>query len=166
MRLYFYIFLFIALQSCALTKNNDYVLNFKEIRVVSDVNSLAERSASLYPTIVEFSNSNACMAAYKELQKEGYLLLGYAIFQHKGKLSQGLAIQTGKQLGAHKILLSRELANSGSLNNVEPENGPGYNSGFKESPIVEALLSNKENSKSNGKIFYLHNTLFLVNTTP
>ena len=106
------------------------------------------------------------MAAYKELQKEGYLLLGYAIFQHKGKLSQGLAIQTGKQLGAHKILLSRELANSGSLNNVEPENGPGYNSGFKESPIVEALLSNKENSKSNGKIFYLHNTLFLVNTNP
>tara|TARA_B100001063_G_scaffold196975_1_gene189067 strand:- start:1462 stop:1962 length:501 start_codon:yes stop_codon:yes gene_type:complete len=165
-RLYSYIYLLIALQSCALTKNNDYILNYKELRVASDIDSLVARAVSFYPSIQEFSNSNACMKAYEELQKEGYLLLGYAIFQHKGKLSEGLAIQTGKDLGAHKILLSRELANSGSLDNVEPETGPGYNSGIKGSPIIEALLSSEEISKSNGKKFYLHNALFLVKTTP
>ena len=166
MKLYFYIYLFVALQGCALTKNNDYILNYKELRVASDTDSLAVRAASFYPSIQEFSNSNACMNTYKELQKEGYLLLGYAIFQHKGKLSEGLAIQTGKDLGAHKILLSRELANSGSLDNVDPENGPGYNSGIKGSPIIEALISSEEISKSNGKKFYLHNALFLVKTRP
>ena len=102
------------------------------------------------------------MKAYKEHQKEGFLLLGYAIFQHKGKLSQGLAIKTGKELGAHKILLSHELANSSTLKNTQRGSGPGFNSGFKGSPIVEALLSTEERDKSNGKIFYLHNTLFLV----
>ena len=166
MRIYFYISVFILLQSCALTKNNDYLLNYKELRVASDTDSLVAREALFYPSIQEFSNSNACMKTYKELQKEGYLLLGYAIFQHKGKLSEGLAIQTGKDLGAHKILLSRELANSGSLDNVEPENGPGYNSGIKGSPIIEALLSERQTNKSNGDTFYLHSTLFLVKTTP
>tara|TARA_B100000524_G_scaffold30546_2_gene15185 strand:+ start:1282 stop:1782 length:501 start_codon:yes stop_codon:yes gene_type:complete len=165
-KLYFYIYLFVALQGCALTKNNDYILNYKELRVASDSDSLVAREASFYPSIQEFSNSNACMKTYKELQKEGYLLLGYAIFQHKGKLSEGLAIQTGKGLGAHTILLSRELANSGSLYNVEPETGPGYNSGMNGSPIIEALISSEEISKSNGKTFYLHNALFLVKTTP
>ena len=106
------------------------------------------------------------MKTYKELQKEGYLLLGYAIFQHKGKLSEGLAIKTGKDLGAHKILLSRELANSGTLDNVAPENGPGDNSGIKGSPIIEALLSSEDINKSNGKTLYLHNTLFLVKIKP
>jgi hypothetical protein len=165
-KLYFYIYLFVALQGCALTKNNDYILNYKELRVPSDMDSLVAREASFYPSIQEFSNSNACMKTYKALQKEGYLLLGYAIFQHKGKLSEGLAIQTGKDLGAHKILLSRELANSGSLDNVETETRPGYNSGMKGSPIIEALISSNEISKSNGKTFYLHNALFLVKTTP
>ena len=166
MKLYFYIYLFVALQGCALTKNNDYTLNYKELRVPSDMDLLVAREASFYPSIQEFSNSNACMKTYKEIQKEGYLLLGYAIFQHKGKLSEGLAIQTGKDLGAHTILLSRELANSGSLDNVEPETGPGYNSGIKGSPIIEALISSEEISKSNGKTFYLHNALFLVKTMP
>ena len=166
MKLYFYIYLFVALQGCALTKNNDYTLNYKELRVPSDMDLLVAREASFYPSIQEFSNSNACMKTYKELQKEGYLLLGYAIFQHKGKLSEGLAIQTGKDLGAHKILLSRELANSGSLDNLETETDPGYNSGMKGSPIIEALISSDEISKSNGKTFYLHNALFLVKTTP
>ena len=166
MKFYFCIYLFVALQGCSLTKNNDYILNYKELRVASDTDSLVAREASFYPSIQEFSNSNACMKTYKELQKEGYLLLGYAIFQHKGKLSEGLAIQTGKNLGAHKILLSRELANSGSLDNVEPEIGPGYNSGIKGSPIIEALISSEEISKSNGKTFYLHNALFLVKTMP
>jgi hypothetical protein len=163
-KLYFYIYLFFALQGCALTKNNDYILNYKELRVPSDIDSLVAREASFYPSIQEFSNSNACMKTYKALQKEGYLLLGYAIFQHKGKLSEGLAIQTGKDLGAHKILLSRELENSGSLDNVDPENGLGYNSGIKGSSIIEALISSEEISKSSGKTFYLHNALFLVKT--
>ena len=166
MRLYLYTYFFLLLQGCALTKNNDYILNYNELKVVSDIDSLVEREPSFYPSIQEFSNSNACMKTYKELQKEGYLLLGYAIFQHKGKLSEGLAIKTGKDLGAHKILLSRELANSGSLDNVAPENGPGYNSGIKGSPIIEALLSSEDMNKSNGKTFYLHNTLFLVKTKP
>lgn len=166
MRLYFYTYLFLLLQGCALTKNNDYILNYNELKVVSDIDSLVDREPSFYPSIQEFSNSNACMKTYKELQKEGYLLLGYAIFQHKGKLSEGLAIKTGKELGAHKILLSRELANSGTLDNVAPENGPGDNSGIKGSPIIEALLSSEDINKSNGKTLYLHNTLFLVKTKP
>lgn len=150
------------LQSCALNKNNDYVSNYKELRRVSEIDSLLKPSPAFYPTVTEFSNSNACMKAYKELQKEGFLLLGYAIFQHKGKLSQGLAIKTGKELGAHAILLSRELANSSTLEKTDLEDGPGYNSGFKGSPIIEALLSVEESDKSNGKTYYLHNTLFLV----
>ena len=166
MRLYFYTYLFLLLQGCALTKNNDYILNYNELKVVSDIDSLVAREPSFYPSIQEFSNSNACIQTYKELQKEGYMLLGYAIFQHKGKLSEGLAIQTGKDLGAHTILLSRELANSGSLDNVEAETGPGYNSGMNGSPIIEALISSEEISKSNRKTFYLHNALFLVKTTP
>ena len=162
MNISFYIFIFLVLQGCALHKNNDYAINFKELRRVSEVDSLLKTSPTFYPTVTEFSNSNDCMKAYKELQKEGFLLLGYAIFQHKGKLSQGLAIKTGKELGAHKILLSRELANSSTLKNTERGNSPGFNSAFKGSPIVEALLSTEERDKSNGKILYLHNTLFLV----
>ncbi len=142
------------------------MLNYKELRVYSDIDASVDEAASFYPSIQEFSNSNACMNTYAKLQKEGYLLLGYAIFQHKGKLSEGLAIQTGKDLGAHKILLSRELANSGSLNNVETETGLGYNSGMKGSPIIEALLSSEGINKSNGKTLYLHNALFLVKTAP
>ena len=142
------------------------MLNYQELRVVSDIDSLVDRGPSLYPEMKDFPRSNACMKAYKEFKNEGYILLGYSIFQHKGKLSQGLAIQTGKELGAHMILMSRELANSGSLDNVDPENGPGYNSAFKGSPIIEALLSERQTNKSNGNTFYLHSTLFLVKTTP
>ena len=150
------------LQGCALFKNNDYARNFKELRRVSEIDSLLRPGPTFYPKVTEFSNSNACMKAFKALQSEDFLLLGYAIFQHKRKLSQGLAIKMGKELGAHKILLSRELANSSTLKNTERGNSPRFNSALKGSPIVEALLSTEERDKSNGKILYLHNTLFLV----
>tara|TARA_B100001287_G_scaffold178093_1_gene150161 strand:+ start:1005 stop:1472 length:468 start_codon:yes stop_codon:yes gene_type:complete len=151
-----------VLQGCALFKNNDYALNFKELRRVSEIDSLLRPGPTFYPKVTEFSNSNACMKAFKALQSEDFLLLGYAIFQHKGKLSQGLAIKMGKELGAHKILLSRELANSSTLENIAREDGPGFKSGFKGSPFIEALLSVEERDKTNGKAFYLHSTLFLV----
>ena len=103
MKISFYIFIFLVLQGCALHKNNDYAVNFKELRRVSELDSLLKTGPTFYPTVTEFSNSNDCMKAYKEHQKEGFLHLDPNIITVKESLVRALRSRQAKNLGPIKF---------------------------------------------------------------
>lgn len=103
-------------------------------------------------------NAEASLNEYQRLKSDGYVLLGYSMFHHDGKMSEGLAIQTGKKLGAHLILISRTRSNSGALDNQELLEREQV----KRPAIVEALVYKPKFNKENASLSYFHSVLFLT----
>jgi hypothetical protein len=73
-------------------------------------------------------------------------------------MSHGVALEAGIKLGAHRVLLARERSHSGSLN---PEKEDAFRK-FKNQPMIEALLTDGEQSSKNSSKSYSHNALFLI----
>jgi hypothetical protein len=133
-------------------------MHYKEVNDISIIENKIEFGDKNYPTVLEMANSNACIKEYQRLKSEGYILMGYSLFDNKGKMSQGLVIQAGLKLGAHKILLSRENSHSGPLDNRFPL----PDEMFKERPIIEAIMENEGSEKKSPINSYAHLALFLV----
>lgn len=148
----------ILLYSCGLLKTNKFLTYYKEVNDISIIENKIDVGEKYYPTVQEMENSNACIKEYQRLKSEGYILIGYSLFHNEGKMSQGLVIQAGMKLGAHKVLLSRELSHSGSLDNQAPV----QDDKFKGAPILEALAPKPDTEKGSSKNNFLHNALFLV----
>ena len=131
-------------------------MHYKEVNDISTIENKIDQGDKYYPAVLEMDNSNACIKEYQRLKPEGYLLMGYSLFDNDAKMSKGLVIQAGMKLGAHKVLLSRENSHSGSLDHqtLLPDEK------FKISPIVEAMESNPRNEKANNN--HVHMALFLV----
>ena len=85
-------------------------------------------------------------------------MLGYALFDFEGKLSEGLAIETGKKLGAHMVLLAREAGNSGSLSTLSSTNEKGYKGG----QIFEEFVHMPKKKRASLQTEFYHSVLFLV----
>jgi hypothetical protein len=73
-------------------------------------------------------------------------------------MSHGILVQTGKKLGAHKVLFSRERSYSGSLN-TKPLN---TDEKFEGRPILKSLAYEPDNQYEPSSNNYIHNALFLV----
>ena len=151
-------FILTLICSCQLQKENIYLEHFKEVNALASISKVEPKNPDDYPDIQTFSNTNACLESYKNLRKEGYVMLGYALFDFEGKLSEGLAIETGKKIGAHKVLLARELGNSGVLNTLSSENDKG----FQGAQIFEDLVHQSKDRKSFIETEHFHSVLFLV----
>ena len=132
-------------------------MHYKEVNETSTIDDKIDYGDEYYPTVLEMDNSNACIKEYQRIKPDGYVLIGYSLFDNDGKMSQGLVIQAGMKLGAHKILLSRENSHSGSLGHhpLLPDEKA------KSGPIVEALVSQLGAENGNPKN-HVHLALFLV----
>ena len=157
-RLYLLLFILTVICSCKLHKENIYLEHFKEVNSIASISEVDPKNPDDYPNIQTFSSTNACLESFKNLKKEGYVMLGYALFDYEGKLSEGLAIETGKKIGAHKVLLAREAGNSGVLNTLSSENDKG----FQGAQIFEDLVHQSKERKSFIETEYFHSVLFLV----
>jgi len=144
--------------SCGVLKTNKYLMHYKELNEVSGLENVMDLGDKYHPRIIEFQNSNTCVEEYQRLRAEGYTLIGYSLFQHEQKLSNGLAVQAGKKLGAHKVLLSREKSNEGSSDHRFPL----PDEMFKEKPIIQAIMENEGSEKKTAISSYAHLALFLV----
>lgn len=130
-------------------------------KVVNDLNAIENKidhGDKFYPSVVEMKSSNACLDKYNRLKSEGYVLIGYSLFHHEGKMSHGILVQTGKKLGAHKVLFSRERSYSGSLR-ASPTNSDEK---FEGQPILKSLAEQPHNQFDSPSNNYVHNALFLV----
>lgn len=154
----------LLLVGCGVFRTNKFLSTYTQLQDPIQIEKKVSIADDYYPEVQTFSSTDLCLEAYREMKSEGYVLIGYSMFYNEGKMSQGLAVKSGKDLGAHRVLLSREPGNSGSLDEVLSEERPGYNSDLKGSPLIDALLSREDDKKTNSKTFYLHNTLFLVQT--
>ena len=110
-------------------------MHYKEVSDISSIENKLKHEKRFYPTAIEMESSNACVEEYVRLKPEGYILIGYSLFHHEGKMSQGLLIQSGVKLGAHKIIFSRERSYSGSLS---PQTHDSEEK-FEGRPILESL---------------------------
>lgn len=158
MKTCFVLLLLITLQSCVLSKTNKYLSSYIKINETSEIEDLIDVGINYYPTIQTFATMDASLEEYQRLKSEGYSLIGYAMFHNEGKMSEGLAVQTGKKLGAHMVLISRERSDSGSLENqrrLDKEK-------FRGPEILEFLASKPQFDKGNSSLNYFHNVLFLV----
>lgn len=158
MRICLFFFIIAVICSCKLHKENIYLEHFKEVNSIGSISDVEPKNPNEYPQIQTFSSTNACLESFKNLKKEGYVMLGYALFDFEGKLSEGLAIETGKKIGAHKVLLAREAGNSGELNTLSSENEKG----FQGAQIFEDLVHQSRQRKSYIQTEYFHSVLFLV----
>lgn len=156
MKTRFLLLILIILNSCALSKNNKFLSCYKEVNALSKTKKPVDVGLNYYPDIKSFVNAEASLNEYQRLKSDGYALLGYSMFHHDEKMSEGLAIQTGKKLGAHLILISRARSNSGALDNQELLEREQV----KRPAIVEALVYKPEQKKASSS--YFHNVLFLV----
>jgi len=116
----------VALYGCKLSEKNGYLEHFTEVNPLVSIQNVADLGNDYYPSIESYAQVNLCLESYQRLKNQGYVMLGYSLFEYDGKLSEGLAIQTGKELGAHKVLLAREEGNSGTLKAFSPSNEKGY----------------------------------------
>ena len=158
MKITFSLILLAILNSCALSKNNKFLSCYKEVNTLSEIEKTVDLGLNYYPDIKSFANSEASLNEYQRLKSDGYVLLGYSMFHHEGKMSEGLAIQTGKKLGAHLILISRARSNSGALDNQELLEREQ----IKGPAILEALIYKPNFKKGNASLSYFHSVLFLV----
>lgn len=133
-------------------------MHYKEVNDISTIENKIDLGDKYYPTVLEMANSNACIIEYQRLKSEGYILMGYSLFHNEGKMSQGVVIQAGMKLGAHKVLLSRENSHSGSLD-YQPML---LDEKFKGRPILAALASKPGSEKENSNNNHVHMALFLV----
>ena len=115
MKFLLFLFVTIILNSCSLLSTNKYIMHYNEVNDINAIENKVDQVDNFYPTVIEMKSSNACIEEYNRLKREGYLLIGYSLFHDDGKLSKGILVQTGKKLGAHKVLFSRERSYSGSL---------------------------------------------------
>ena len=80
------------------------------------------------------------------------------MFHHERKISQGILVQTGKKLGAHMVLFSRERSYSGSLSTSPLKSEEK----FESQPFVKPLAERSSNQFDSPSNNYVHNALFLV----
>ena len=157
-RLCLLLFTLAVICSCKLHKENIYLEHFKEVNSIGSISEVEPKNPNEYPQIQTFSSTNACLESFKNLKKEGYVMLGYALFDFEGKLSEGLAIETGKKLGAHMVLLAREAGNSGSLSTLSSTNEKGYKGG----QIFEEFVHMPKKKRASLQTEFYHSVLFLV----
>ena len=157
-RLCLFFFIIAVICSCKLHKENVYLEHFKEVNALASISEVEPKNPDDYPDIQTFSRTNACLESFKNLKKEGYVMLGYALFDFEGKLSEGLAIETGKKLGAHMVLLAREAGNSGSLSTLSSTNEKGY----KGALILEEFVHMPKQRRASLQTEFYHSVLFLV----
>lgn len=157
-RLCLLLFTIAVICSCKLHKENIYLEHFKEVNSIGSISDVEPKNPNEYPQIQTFSSTNACLESFKNLKKEGYVMLGYALFDFEGKLSEGLAIETGKKLGAHMVLLAREAGNSGSLSTLSSTNEKGYKGG----QIFEEFVHMPKKKRASLQTEFYHSVLFLV----
>ena len=148
----------LILLSCRVLKNNTYIMHYTEVNAPEALENKLDLGQKTYPKVVELESSDACVEEYERLKAEGYRLLGYSLFHYEGKMSHGVALEAGIKLGAHRVLLAREHSHSGSLN---PEKEDAFRK-FKNQPMIEALLTDGEQSSKNSSKSYSHNALFLI----
>jgi hypothetical protein len=147
----------ILLCSCGVLKTNKYLMHYTVVNDVATIGNNIDRGDKHYPIVREMVNSNACIEEYQRIKPEGYVLLGYSLFDNDEKMSQGLVIQAGMKLGAHLIILSRENGASGVLNHqpLLPDEK------IKRGTIVEALVSKPSDELGNTNN-HVHMALFLT----
>ena len=133
-------------------------MHYKEVNDLNAVANKIDLGDKFYPSVVEMKSSNACLEEYERLKSEGYKLIGYSLFLHEHKKSQGILVQTGKKLGAHMVLFSRERSYSGSLR-ASPTNSDEK---FEGQPILKSLAEQPHNQFDSPSNNYVHNALFLV----
>ena len=133
-------------------------MHYNEVNDINAIENKVDQVDNFYPTVIEMKSSNACIEEYNRLKREGYLLIGYSLFHDDGKLSQGILVQTGKKLGAHKVLFSRERSYSGSLSKSLLKSDEK----FERQPILKSLAEPSSNQYDNPSNNYVHNALFLV----
>lgn len=133
-------------------------MHYKEVNDLDAIENKIDHGDKFYPSVLEMKNSNACLDKYNRLKSEGYVLIGYSLFHHEGKMSHGILVQTGKKLGAHKVLFSRERSYSGSLR-TSPINSDEK---FQGQPFVRSLAERTSNQYDSPSNNYVHNALFLV----
>ncbi len=148
----------LVLLSCRVLKNNTYIMHYTEVNALDALENKLDLGEKNHPKVLELESSDACVEEYERLKTEGYQLQGYSLFDHKGKMSHGVALEAGIKLGAHMVLLARERSHSGSLN---PENEDAFRK-FKNEPIIEALLTDGDQASKNKSKSYRHNALFLI----
>lgn len=147
----------ILLCGCGVLKTNKYLLHYTVVNDIDSIENRIDHGDKYYPAVREMVNSNMCIEEYQRIKPEGYVLLGYSLFENDEKMSQGLVIQAGLKLGTHLVILSRENSNSGVLEQqpLLPDEK------FKTGPIAEALISKSRTEKGNTKN-HIHMALFLV----
>ena len=147
----------ILLCGCGVLKTNKYLMHYTVVNDLATIGNNIDHGEKYYPAVREMVNSNMCIEEYQRIKPEGYVLLGYSLFDNDEKMSQGLVIQAGMKLGAHLVILSRENGVSGVLNHqpLLPDEK------FKTGPIAEALISKSRTEKGNTKN-HSHMALFLV----
>ncbi len=133
-------------------------MHYNQVNDINAIENKVDHGEKFYPTVLELGNSNACVKEYDRLKSEGYILIGYSLFHHDRKMSHGILVQTGKKLGAHKVLFSRERSYSGSLN-TKPLN---TDEKFEGRPILKSLAYEPDNQYETSSNNYIHNALFLV----
>jgi hypothetical protein len=148
----------VALYGCKLSEKNSYLEHFTEVNPLVSIQNVADLGNDYYPELESYAQVNLCLESYQRLKDQGYVMLGYSLFEYDGKLSEGLAIQTGKKLGAHKVLLAREAGNSGMLKALSPTNEKGY----KGALILEEIVHKPKEKQSILQTEFYHSVLFLV----
>ena len=148
----------LILFSCRVLKNNTYIMHYTEVNAPEAIENKLELGEKTHPKVIEMESSDACIQEYERLKNKGYQLLGYSLFDHEGKMSHGVALEAGIKLGAHRVLMARERSHSGSLN---PEKEDAFRK-FKNQPMIEALLTDGDQTSKNKSKSYKHNALFLI----
>ena len=133
-------------------------MHYKEVNDLNAVANKIDLGDKFYPSVVEMKSSNACLEEYERLKSEGYKLIGYSLFHHEHKMSQGILVQTGKKLGAHMVLFSRERSYSGSLSTSPLKSDEK----FERQPFVKPLAERTDTQYISPSNNYVHNALFLV----
>lgn len=133
-------------------------MHYKEVNDLNAIENKIDHGDKFYPSVMEMKSSNACADEYIRLKSEGYVLLGYSLFHHERKMSQGILVQTGKKLGAHKVLFSRERSYSGSLSTSPLKSEEK----FERQPFVNSLAERTDTQYDSPSNNYVHNALFLV----
>ena len=133
-------------------------MHYKEVNDLNAIENKIDHGDKFYPSVLEMKSSNACLEEYERLKSEGYKLIGYSVFHHERKISQGILVQTGKKLGAHMVLFSRERSYSGSLSTSPLKSDEK----FERQPFVKPLAERSSNQFDSPSNNYVHNALFLV----
>ena len=152
--LFFSVFLF----GCGLFKPNKYIMHYNELRELSAGDKVIDQGKRHRANAIEMTSNTACIEEYRRLHAQGYTLIGYSLFQHEEKLSNGLAVQAGIRLGAHRVLYSRQQSNGESSD----RRFPVLDELIKEGPIIKAIFEDETPGKQSQLNLYSHLALFLI----